>query len=363
MALPFLTLYFTRELHWPAQRAAAIVTLYGAVAFLVAPIAGRLCDRWGTRRLMGATLTASGLIMLVFPLARGFGSVALLTVAWALAGESFRPANMTAITESAPPEQRKQAYALHRAAINLGMSAGPAIGGFLATASFSMIWIVDGATTLMAAGVLAAFLDEARPAPGAGGSAAPSARALSDPKLLSCLLGCVLISLVFFQHESALPLHLVGGLGLRPSFYGLLFTVNTGLIVALEIPLNHATARWSHRRTMAVGAALFAVGFGGYGLCREAWHVVAATVVWTFGEMILMPGMSNYIGSIAPADRRGEYMGLYLTAFGLGFMLGPLAGVSLLERAGPGALWAAAFAIGAAATAVFASVDHGAEVR
>jgi MFS family permease len=361
MALPFLTLYMTQALGWPAPRAALLVTLYGAVAFLIGPFAGRLCDSLGPARLMRASLVASGLTMLVFPLFESFAAVALMTVVWAASTEAFRPANMTAITDSVPPALRKQAYALHRTALNLGMSVGPAAGGWLATRSFSAIWLVDGVTTLLAAAVVFSLVGEARAE--AEAPAGPTPAGLRDGALLVGLAGVVLVAVVFFQHEAALPLHLVRGLGLTPQFYGLLFTVNTLLIVLLEIPLNHATAHWPHRRNLVAGALLIAAGFGGYGLCRGAWDVVAATVVWTFGEMILFPAMSAYVAALAPVSRRGEYMGLYLMAFSAGFMLGPWAGVWLLERRGPAALWAAAAAVGLLACAVFSRAGEPAPAR
>jgi Major Facilitator Superfamily. len=66
-----------------------------------------------------------------------------MTVLWAGCAEMFRPANLAAITHVVAPEQRRQAFALNRLAINLGMSIGPALGGFLATVSFGAMFAVD----------------------------------------------------------------------------------------------------------------------------------------------------------------------------------------------------------------------------
>jgi MFS family permease len=351
MALPFLTLYLTSSLGWPATRAAFIVTLYGAVGLIVAPLAGRLCDTWGASRLMLWSLTFSGVFMLAFPIVRGFPAVVAMTVLWALVTEAFRPANMTAVTESVAEGDRQQAYALHRLGINLGMAAGPALGGFLAAVSFRWVWLVDALTSLAAAGLLFALLDA--PPQASKTHEGPSARALSDRALLKALLGIVLVGLVLFQLDASLPLHLVRDLGLSTRFYGVLFTLNTAIIVVLEIPLNHVTARWPLRRTLSLGAFLFAAGFGAYGLCRAPVHYMLATVIWTFGEMILMPAMSSYVASLASPARQGEYMGLYLMAYAAGFMIAPVAGVSVLERFGSTALWSSCFVVGALATLVF----------
>jgi MFS family permease len=357
MALPFLSLYLIKTRGFSVGAAGAMLALYGAAAFVVGPISGALCDRWGANRVMIASLAASGMAALAFPLAHGLAGVSAMVLLWALSGEAFRPAGMTVVSESAPPDMRKQANALNRLAVNLGMSVGPALGGFLAAVSFPALWIVDGLTTLAAAVVLARFLTDAGPTR-AEGVGLPSLRALADPRLRYCLYATIPVAVVFFQNDGTLPVFLVRNLGLNESFYGLLFTLNTLMIVALEIPLNHAIASWSHRRTLTVGAGLFALGYGAHAFVRAGWHVAVATAVWTVGEMIFLPGLSSYVADISPDGRRGEYMGLYSMSFSFAFMLGPWAGLLLLERAGPAALWSAAFAIGILGTVLFARLPR-----
>ena len=421
MALPFLVLYLTR-LGYPAGRAGLMLTVYGVSALVTAPVAGRVADRFGSLPVMKASLLSSGLVLLVFPFARGAWvpvAVALLAVTT----ESFRPANLSSISELVAAERRKAAFALHRLAVNVGMSIGPALGGLLASASFPALFRVDGATSVAAAALLAVFFhrtgkkDDATSAapdvtsvaaPGAtndapdktndvaagatGGVAASLAVAAStsdaasgvakegesssgrepvgeresflrqqfgafaDARLAYFLAALLPLLLILFQNESVLALFLVRDLGMTEAGYGLMFTINTALIVLLEVPLNSATAHWSHRRALALGAALFAAGFGSYGLASSAWGVAAAVVVWSFGEMILLPASSAYVAEIAPARKRGEYMGLYTMSFSLAFAVGPLLGTAVYERHGPRAVWAGAFVLGLLSAALLARV-------
>ena len=154
----------------------------------------------------------------------------------------------------------------------------------------------------------------------------------------------------------AMALYLVRDVHLSEIDYGLFFTINTLLIVALEIPLNSATAHWSHRRTLALGAFLFAVGFGGLAFVHDFWAVAATVVVWTFGEMFLFPALAAYVTEIAPPSRRGEYMGLTQTAISLGFAVGPWAGTVVLEKFGGKTLWLGCLALGVVATAMMLRV-------
>ena len=158
---------------------------------------------------------------------------------------------------------------------------------------------------------------------------------------------------MFFQINGAFALDLVRNVGLRESTYGFLFTLNTLIIILLEVPLNLRMARWSHARALTLGALLIGAGFGALALARELWSVVVTVVVWTFGEMITLPSMSACAADLAPPGRLGEYMGLYQVGFSIAFLFGPWAGVALLDHYGPQVLWGAAFASAAVSAVVF----------
>lgn len=345
MVLPFLLLYLTRDMGLSPSTAGAIVALYGATALVTSPFAGRLCDRVGPIRLMTASLLLSGLVLLVFPVARTPATVAVATVLWAVVSELFRPASLTAIASAVGPEHRKTAFAVNRLAINLGMSIGPALGGFLATWSYTALFVADALSALAAAAILA---KAGRPdrEHGEGANAAPREHvrpAHLDRKLLLLVLGVLPVAIVFFQHVAAMALFLVRDHGWSEAQYGLLATLNTLLVVAFEVPLNSAMAHWPARRSLPLGAILTGVGFGLLAFADAPAMVLVAVVVWTFGEIVLFPGLNAAVADLAPEARRGEYMGLYMMSFNLAFAIGPWAGTAVLERWGGNALWAGAF--------------------
>jgi MFS family permease len=304
------------------------------------------------------SLFLTGAILLVFPFARTHATVVAVTLALSLAAEAFRPASLAVVADLVKPAQRKPAFALTRLAINLGMSIGPALGGFLATVSFRSLFLVNGASALSAGALLVLALrrapvhhGHAETEPG-GPVEIPSRRAWADSRLLFFLAAIFPVSIVFFQHMSSMPLYLVRDLRLSEVDYGLFFTINTLLIVALEVPINSATAHWSHRRTLALGAFLFGLGFGGLAFANGFWSVAATVIVWTFGEMFLFPALAAYVTEIAPPSRRGEYMGLTQMAISSAFAVGPWAGTAVLEKFGSRTLWLACFALGLAATSM-----------
>ncbi|MFN2386235.1 MAG: MDR family MFS transporter [Thermoanaerobaculia bacterium] len=383
MVLPFLVLYLTRELAFSPGLAGFVVLLYGAGALIAAPISGALSDLVGPVQVMRASLALSGAILFLFLLADDVPSVIAATFALSVVTEAFRPASMAIVGDLVTPEQRKTAFAVNRLAINLGMSVGPAVGGYLAGVAFRWIFVVNGACALDAAVILILSpLRRARHtaatheitdavAPGAHVASHPSRftprillsaigapfrtlfSARFDRRLAWMLFGVFLLAVVFFQHFSSMPLFLVQELGLNEAQYGLLFTVNTLLIVFLEVPINTSTAHWSHRRNLALGAFLSAAGFGALAFAWDFWSAAATVVIWTFGEMFFFPGMAAYLTDIAPENRRGEYMGLSQMVMGLAFMVGPWMGMQALARLGGRALWLLVFLCGLASTLVF----------
>ena len=387
MVLPFLVLYLTRELKISASHAALALTVYGIAALLTMPVSGWLTDRFGSLFVMRSSLLLSGFMLFLFPLAHHFAAILGITFAFAILNESVRPPSLALVSELVKPPQGKQAFALSRLAVNLGMSVGPAIGGILALYSFQILFFADGVTSILAALVLMfgwpATLrtnasepkwdepeDLGREIEAEGASLLAAShpvadlRAFRNRRMLYFLVALIPTQLVFFQLTSTVPLFLVHYLRLPESIYGTVFTLNTLMIVVLELPLNNAMAQWSHRRTLTLGAFLYAIGFGSFALAKGPMGIFAAVVVWTFGEMILMPGSAAYAAEIAPTGRRGEYMGLYTMSFSFAFSLGPWLGAMLLERHGPQALWGTALVSGCVSTLLMSRIGlHKSNVR
>ena len=362
MVLSFLILYLTRERGFSAEHAGFMLFLYGMGAIVTGPIAGRLADRWGAVPVMRASLFLSGVMLLLYPLARSMPAIIGATVALAMLTESFRPAAMAFFGEAVEPGRRKSAFAVYRLAINLGMAIGPAIGGILATISFRYLFLADGATSLAAAAVLAVSAlplrgngrPPARPEIGSGTKRLRLAiGAHADRRFLFFLASVLPVTVIFFQHISSMPLFIVQDLGLSAASFGLLFSLNCLLIVVFEVPLNAATAHWSHRRTLALGAVLSGAGFGAMAFARDFWSLAVTVVIWTFGEMLFFPASAAYATDVAPDERRGEYSGLYTMTFSVAFAIGPWAGTVVLERLGALTLWSLTFVLGLIAAAMF----------
>lgn len=341
MALPFLVLYLTEARRWTEAEAAKAMLVYGLGCLAASPFSGRLADRWGHARVLRSSLWLSGLALMLLPFATHRIALYPLIFAWAAFTQAFWPSAMALITTLVPPEKRKAAFALHRAAVNLGMAVGPATGGLIAHRSFRWVFWTDGLTTLASGVLLTLLLGQVVQAPSKGGEEEPTASAWSDHRLLWLLVGLLPAFFVFFQIEGAYPLWVARDLGHGKPFFGFLFTVNTILIVVLEVGLNMAMARWPHGRQMALGALCYALGFGLTGWAHSKGMLIGTVALWTLGEMVLLPSASDAVASLAPPARRGEYMGLYALTFAMALAIGPALGMWVYTRIGPFWVWPA----------------------
>ena len=357
MVLPFIALYARQELDVSTGDAGLVLFFYGIGAFLSSPFSGKISDKIGALKLMIISLITSGLFLFLYSVVYDFVIFLGLSFIWAVLSEAFRPASMSFISNEISSERRKTAFALNRLAINLGMSIGPVIGGVLSTINFSLLFYVDGLTSIAAAVFMLLFpwqkreKDETTVEEVVTGSIKKES-ILRNKKFIYFILALIPVEIVFFQHIGAMPLFIVNELGFPNSTFGFLVATNTVLIIFIEVPLNDSMRMWADWKSLALGSLLAGIGFGMMAFTHTISPIIAAIVIWTFGEMILFPAAGDYVAKISPENQRGEYMGYFQMSFSFAFMVGPWLGTEVLEHLGSFNLWIGCLVLGLISTAM-----------
>ncbi len=357
MVLPFLALYLTQKIGVSLTKAGLVLTFYGIGALLTSPFLGKISDRVGALKLMKVSLIVSSIFLFVFPFINGITNILIYTLVWSVINEAFRPAILSLVSEVVSSEQKRSAYAVIRLAANLGMSIGPVVGGLLVLINFNLIFIVDGITTLLA-GLFLIFspwqyktiVSNSINTDSAHSEIKKIENIFSDKRLIYFLIALLPIPLIYFQVNASMPIYLVRDLHFSETIYGIVFTINTVLIILVEVPLTNMLNHWSDRKMLSIGALLCAIGFGGMAFIKDIYGLVATIIIWTFGEMIFFPSSSAYMSEISPENRKGEYMGAYQTTFNLAFAFGPWFGTVVMSTFGSSTLWIATFVLGSTAS-------------
>jgi MFS family permease len=348
----FLVLYLTRLGYSPAQAGLA-AGAYGIGSFLAMFLGGHIADRFGRRATIVLSMTSSAALMVALSQARGLPALTVLAGFAGLAAEMYRPAATALMTDLTPKGERITAFAVYRTAINLGISMGPAVAGFLAESSFLWIFLGDAATSLVFGIVAFVALPRGRPVPIGAPTPGGLATALrGDAELRRLLVGMFLAVFCLFQLAAVLPIHMQS-IGFGTAAYGLLLSLN-GLLVALtEIPATSFTVRLPPRLAIGGGFLLIGLAFAGLGLGDALPLFVAVVALATAGEVLAMPVAGAFVADIAPDDMRGRYQGSLGAAASLGVAAAPAFGGALYGWTPAAAFLAFALA-GIAAAAVVA---------
>ena len=149
MVVPYMTLYCINQLHFSVAQAGYVLSLFGVGAILGSYIGGWLTDRIGFYDLQAYTLLTGGIMFIVLGYQHTFLTMCTGAFILSLCNEAFRPANSAAIAYYSAPENKTRSYSLHRLATNLGWAFGAAIGGFIASVNYKLLFWVDGCTILL----------------------------------------------------------------------------------------------------------------------------------------------------------------------------------------------------------------------
>jgi MFS family permease len=348
--LPFLAIYMG-QLGYSIPQSGLAIAGYGVGTLVASLVGGYLADRFGRRRTIVISMFSVSLVMLCLSQARSLPMIVVFATLAGLTGELYRPASSALLADLVPAGQRVTAFAAYRLAFNAGWAFGPAMAGLLAKKSFLWLFVGDAITSLLY-GLVAWFALSSSPyTRRASQSWLDTWNVLrEDRRFRQVMLSSLAIGLVFVQAFSTLSLEITRH-GFSSSVYGMLASLNGVLVVLCELPLTTITKRFPARRMMALGYLLIGFGFASNLTHRTLPLLVTTIVLFTLGEMVASPISGAYVADLAPADRRGLYMGTWGLTWSLAFVFGPGLGMMLFSSS-PTALWVTCGLLGVIAAGI-----------
>jgi MFS family permease len=353
--LPFTFIYLHNVRGIGLGPVGLVIGTHAVVSLASGPVFGVLVDRFGGRRMLATALVILAVGYSGYPLVHEAWQGFLAAAVTGIGVGGFWPSQSTLLAGLASAEQRTSAFAMQRVVMNLGIGLGALVGGLIATTdrpgSFTVLFLLDAATFLAYAGVMLALV----PAPTRGGahvSGAPgSYRDVLRRRPFMAVIGLnALFIFAGFSCFELLPVYAKNEAALGETQIGLVFFVNTVVIVLAQLPIARLAEGRRRMRLLSLLGLLWAC----------AWLIVplAASVSVGTALAILIGAMSLFAvgeclhGAVhAPlvvdlADPRllGRYMALSTLSWQVGFALGPAVGGYALDLS-PTGTWLGAAAL------------------
>ncbi|MRS04617.1 MFS transporter, partial [bacterium] len=309
-------------------------------------IGGALTDKFGRRNLIIFGLIFSALSTLTLGLVKDFSVLIPLAVVIGLLSDMAGPAHGAMIADILPEQKRQEGFGILRVVGNMAWIIGPTIGGFVAGKSFLALFIIDAIISCVVAFLFFLFISETKPESheehkqesliktflGYG-------KVVTNKAFMAFLVALILMGLVYQQMYNSLSVYLRDVHHIDPSGYGFLLTASAVVVILFQFSVTRYIKNKAPFVIMAVGTLFYMIGFSMFGFVNVYWMFVAAIIVVTLGEMLVVPTSQVLVAGFAPEDMRGRYMGVFGMTWSIPGVVAPyLAGV-ILDNMDPNLLW------------------------
>jgi MFS family permease len=340
LVAPYLVIYLHFYRGIPLSLAALAVGSGGILATTSGLVVGPLVDRFGPRTCLALAMSANAVAYAAYTQVHSTWQAFAVGIAVGIGTGAYGPSVQTLLSGFVQPELRAAALSQQRMSAIVGLSLGGLASAALVATEMPSVYIVllllDSATFLGFA-VLLMFLPNphiVHIGPSGGYRAA-----LGDRRLrLLALVSLVMVGVGIAPMLWILPAFARGIPGVAIGSIGLIYAVNTVVILLAQLRITRALNGRSPMLVLAIGAGIWTVAWGMVaitGLLLHGWFAVAALAgamaVYAIGECIYTAVVTPTAAAIAPPLLRGRYLAVMGFAWQAGFMLGPPAAGALVS--------------------------------
>ena len=346
MIFPFFALYVTQKFDVGMTEAGLLFAIFSVTGFLGSMVGGALTDRFGRRGIVIFSLVVSALSSVLMGLVNNLYVLYGLAVVVGFLSDIGGPARQAMVVDLLPEEKQAEGFGIQRVAGNLAWIVGPTIGGLLATQSYLLLFILDAISSLITAGIVYRLIPETKPEevedkePESILSTIVGYQwVLKDKLFMTFLTVSVFMLLAYMQMYSTLSVYLRDVHGIGAQGYGFLMSMNATIVVLTQFMVTRQTKKYAPMMMMALGSALYLVGFSMYGFVATFLLFAVAMVIISVGEMIVIPVGQSLVARFAPADKRGRYMAIYGLSWTIPHAIGPWGAGLIMDNYNPNFVW------------------------
>jgi len=342
MVIPFLSLYLRESLGFSLEDIGWIMSAFGLGSVIGTWFGGKLTDKIGFYKVMLISLFTSGILFVLLQFVNTFVGFCLGVFILMLVADAFRPAMFVALSAYSKPENKTRSVTLIRLAINLGFSAGPAVGGIIITTiSYGGLFWVDGVTCVLASILLLQVLHPKKAKVSDEIIVKNPVSACKDKAFWIFFIAMFIFGFTFLQYFSTIPLYYKDIRFLTELEIGLLMGFNGFFIFVFEMPLIKWLENPKNSKVKLIAFGLFLVAMSFIVLNLTSWIgiLIIGILLMTIGEMIAFPFSNAFAVERAKKGNQGEYMALYSIAFSLSHIFSHNSGMQMIDKFGYEFTW------------------------
>jgi len=306
------------------------------ILYFLPVITGAIADRVGYKKVL--ILSFLTYILSFFMLSRfeTFGSIFASFILLAVAGALFKPIISGTVARVTNRETASLGFGIFYMVVNIGGFIGPFVASLIYKHNWDMVFYMSMAA--MALNLLLVLTVYTEPAVTETGNTFLQNIAiafknigvtLTDWKYVLFLLIIGVFWTAYNQLYYSFPVFLETwvnldkmsvALGLDP---GTITTVTISslasfFIILFQLVVSSVTARVRPLNSIMSGIFILAFGLGMMFANLNPWIIVLGVLIFGIGEMASSPKVQEYLGGIAPPDRKALYMGTAFLPIALG---------------------------------------------
>ncbi len=335
ISIPFLNIYLYTVRGIPMKVVGLLVGIASLIGAFSRIPSGYIGDRIGCKNLMILGLLSRFFafsFFTIFIILKAHPFLFLTGFILNSLGFSFFAIGSDSYVGIALPEkERPHAYGIMRIGANLGFASGPAIGGFLASLSYVLLFSVSAIFSLLVLPLIqfgiscpripvlnnASFLKEIK-------------EVINDKRFIFYVIGVYLLFSLIGQFISTLSVF-AKEKGLSNTYIGYLYSINGFSVVFLQVFFTKFAEKIGIKRGLLLGVILYIIGYFSFGFAKDFKTFLLFVLIFTSGEMLALPLVTTITTIFAKPEKRSLYIGFQGLAEGLGWATGPLYGGFILD--------------------------------
>ncbi len=306
------------------------------ILYFLPVITGSIADRFGYKRVLLIAFVIYTSAFILMPLFTSFIGVFLIYLYLALGAALFKPIISATVAKSTTSETASIGFGIFYMMVNLGAFFGPLVTLLFKDSSYTLVYYISAGVIAINFILLLFYKEPEREESKESFIASIKkvfsniVEVLADGKFVIFLLIVAGFWTMYNQLFFTLPVFITQWVDTSSLFlffqeYAPFFSKNYGTdgqmqaefitnfdamyIILFQVIVSGIVMKWRPLRSMMVGFLVCAIGMALTLTTQNVLFTLVAIYIFAIGEMAGSPKITEYIGRIAPAEKKALYMG------------------------------------------------------